>query len=240
MKKIILIGIGLLLTLICTAPMTHAQNALTDEEKEEGWNLLFDGESTDEWRVYNGDTFPESSWIVEDNVLTFKPGGEGGKDIITREKYENFILKLEWKIAEGGNSGIFYKVMEQPNQAIYWSAPEFQLLDNENHPDAERGENGNRKSASLYDLLPADPQNANPYGEWNSAKIVVDGSHVEHWQNGSKVLEFEMWTPEWYEMIRNSKFREHPEFGDAREGHIGLQDHGDKVSFRNIKIRSLD
>lgn len=240
MKKIILFAFGLLLTIICYAPMTHAQNGLTDEEKEEGWKLLFDGESTDQWREYNGDTFPESNWIIEDNTLTFRPGGEGGKDIITREKFENFILKIEWKIAEGGNSGIFYKVMEQPNQAIYWSAPEFQLLDNENHPDAEQGENGNRKSASLYDLIPADPQNANPSEEWNSAKIVVDGSHVEHWQNDTKVLEFELWTPEWYEMIRNSKFREHPEFGDARKGYIGLQDHGNKVSFRNIKIRALD
>ncbi len=240
MRKFIIFEIGFLLIFTCLLSMTQAQNTLTDQERDEGWKLLFDGETTGEWRVYNGDDFPESSWVIEDEALTFKPGGEGGKDIITKEKYENFDLKLEWKISEDGNSGIFYKVMEQPSQAIYWSAPEFQLLDNENHPDAERGENGNRKAASLYDLLPAEPQNAKPYGEWNSARIVVDGARVEHWQNGTKVLEFELWTPEWYEMIRNSKFREHPEFGDAREGYIGLQDHGDKISFRNIKIRPLE
>lgn len=239
MDKMMKFVIIFLLTIIYASPMVQAQNTLSDQERDEGWKLLFDGKTTDEWRVYNGDDFPESSWVIEDETLTFKPGGEGG-DIITKEKYDNFDLKLEWKIAEGGNSGIFYKVMEQPNQAIYWSAPEFQLLDNENHPDAERGENGNRKSASLYDLLPAEPQNAKPYGEWNSARIIVDGNMVEHWQNGTKVLEFELWTPEWYEMIRNSKFREHPEFGDAREGYIGLQDHGNKISFRNIKIKPLD
>lgn len=233
-------GIGFLLATFIALPMTQAQNTLTDKEKKEGWKLLFDGKSIDEWRSYNKDSFPESSWVIEDGTLTFIPGrGEGG-DIITTEKYENFILKLEWKVTKAGNSGIFYKVMEQPTQAIYWSAPEYQVLDNEHHPDAKAGENGNHTSASLYDLIPPKKQNANPYGEWNSAKIVVDGARVEHWQNGEKVVEYELWTPEWYEMVRNSKFGDHPEFGDAREGHIGLQDHGDKVSFRNIKIKELE
>lgn len=240
MKLIYKLGISFLILILISIPMTMAQNTLTQQEKKEGWKLLFDGKTTDGWRSYNGDSFPDGGWVIEDGTLTFKPGQEGGGDIITTEKYENFILKMDWKVTKGANSGIFYKAMEQPNQAIYWSALEYQILDNENHPDASQGENGNRKSGSLYDLIPAKPQNAKPYGEWNSAKIVVDGSHVEHWQNGEKVLEFELWTPEWYEMIRNSKFREHPEFGDARDGYIGLQDHGDEVSFRNIKIKSLD
>ncbi|WP_221930001.1 3-keto-disaccharide hydrolase [Fodinibius sediminis] len=213
-------------------------NELTDAEKSEGWILLFDGESAEHWRGYNSPNFPEKGWMVEDGMLSVRSSGGGG-DIITRHKYRNFILKLDWRAAEGANGGIFYRAMEQPDQPIYWSAPEVQILDNENHPDAERGENGNRKAGSLYDLIPAKPQNANPYGEWNSVKIVADGSTVEHWQNGEKVLEYELWTNDWYKMIRNSKFREHPEFGDAREGYIGLQDHGNLVNFRNIKIKEL-
>jgi hypothetical protein len=129
--------------------------------------------------------------------------------------------------------------MEQPTQPIYWSAPEMQVLDNTNHTDAEKGENGNRKAGSLYDLIPAKPQNFKGHGEWNTAKIVAEGPHIEHWQNGEKVLEYELWTNEWYELIRQSKFQNHPEFGDARSGYIGLQDHGDQVRFRNIKIKEL-
>lgn len=233
--------LSLILLLMITG-MTQAQNSnnsLSDEEKSEGWTLLFDGESTNHWRSYNGDSFPEEGWIAKDGALTVLADGGGG-DIITKEKYGDFILKLEWKVQKGGNSGIFYRAMEQPTQAIYWSAPEYQLLDNENHPDANRGKNGNRKSGSLYDLIPAKPQNANPFGEWNSVQIVAEGSHIEHWQNGEKVLEYELWTNDWYEMIRNSKFLEHPEFGDAREGYIGLQDHGNRVSFRNIKIKEME
>lgn len=230
---------SLLLILGLSINMSTAQhNTLTEEEQKEGWILLFDGESTDHWRGYNSGTFPEDGWVAEDGALIVLEDGGGG-DIISSHKYGDFVLKLEWKVQEGGNSGIFYRGIEQPNQPIYWSAPEFQILDDENHPDAEMGEDGNRKSASLYDLIPAKPQNSNPYGEWNSAKIVAKGSTIEHWQNGEKVVTYEMWTNEWYEMIRNSKFSEHPEFGDPREGHIGLQDHGNRVSFRNIKIKEL-
>lgn len=218
--------------------MSEAQNTLSEEEKKEGWKLLFDGTSTEGWRSYNGDTFPDQGWEVKDGMLTVL-SQQGGGDIITEEKYGDFILKLEWRVQQSGNSGIFYRAMEQPTQPIYWSAPEMQILDNENHPDAEMGEDGNRKAGSLYDLIPAKPQNARPFGEWNSVKIVADGSRIGHWQNGEKILEYDLWTNEWYEMIRNSKFREHPEFGDAREGYIGLQDHGDRVDFRNIKIKVL-
>lgn len=234
MYKLIFI---LTLIFIFGACMGNAQNSITDEEREQGWELLFDGESTDGWRAYNGDTFPEKGWEVRDGRLAVL--GTGGGDIITEEKHGDFELKLEWQVTKGGNSGIFYRAIEQPTQRIYWSAPEMQLLDNANHPDAGRGEDGNRKAGSLYDLIPAEPQNARPHGEWNSARIVADGAHIEHWQNGEKVLEYELWTPEWYEMLRNSKFETHPEFGDAHKGYIGLQDHGDLVYFRNIKIREL-
>ncbi len=228
--------LSLSLILLLTNCMSNAQNTLTEDEIEEGWKLLFDGTSTDGWRSYNGEEFPEKGWEVKDGMLTVVSQGGGG-DIITENKYGNFELKLEWRVQKSGNSGIFYRAMEQPTQPIYWSAPEVQILDNENHPDAEMGEDGNRKAGSLYDLIPAKPQNANPNGEWNSVKIVADGANIEHWQNGEKVLEYELWTNEWYEMIRNSKFASHPEFGDARKGYIGLQDHGDRVDFRNIKIK---
>ncbi|MFH5886114.1 DUF1080 domain-containing protein [Halalkalibaculum sp. DA3122] len=214
---------------------------MTTQEKQEGWELLFDGETTEGWRGYNKEQFPEEGWIVENGMLSVIEGGGGG-DIITTQVYEDYILKLEWRVAKGANGGIFYAAVEQPEEAIYWSAPEIQILDNDNHPDAERGKDGNRKATSLYDLIPAEPQNANPFGEWNQITIEVtgNGAHVEHWMNGEKVVEYERWTDEWYEMLQQSKFAPHPEFGAAHEGYIGLQDHGNRVDFRNIKIKVLD
>lgn len=232
---------SLMLVLSLTIGMSNAQNTLTNQEKKDGWKLLFDGSSTQGWRSYNGDSFPEKGWKVNNGMLTVLAEGGGG-DIITTDVYGDFMLKLEWRVQKGGNSGIFYHALEQPEQAIYWSAPEIQILDNENHPDANRGKNGNRKATSLYDLIPADPQNAKPYGQWNQIKIVVKdrGAHVEHWMNGEKVVEYERWTDKWYDMLRNSKFASHPEFGAAHKGYLGLQDHGDRVDFRNIKIKELN
>jgi hypothetical protein len=238
----------LLSVFLLFSPQAHAQdgdahNTLTPDERANGWELLFDGETTDEWRGYNDDSFPDEGWTVENGVLTIE-GSDGsvegsGGDIVTKKSYDNFVLKLEWKISKGGNSGIFYRALEQPNQAIYWSAPEMQVLDNANHPDADRGEDGNRKAGSLYDLIPAKPQTFTGHGEWQDVMIVADGNHIEHWLNGEKVLEYNLWTPEWYQMIRDSKFRNHPEFGDMREGLIGLQDHGTTAHFRNIMVKEL-
>jgi len=217
-------------------------NQLTDEEVDEGWELLFDGESTEFWRGYNMDQFPEQGWVIEDGLLQFQPSTIENRthalDIITYETYSDFEFKIEWMVERGGNSGIFYHILEQERE-IYWSGPEMQILDNDNHPDATRGIDGNRKAGSLYDLIPADPQNTNPYGEWNSVKIVSNGATIEHWQNGEKVLEYERWTEDWFNMLHESKFQCYPEFGALRNGHIGLQDHGDIVKFRNIKIRHL-
>lgn len=239
----LLLSVFLLFSSQTYAQNEDAHNTLTPEERANGWELLFDGETMDEWRGYNDDSFPDAGWVVEDGVLTIQ-GSDGsvegsGGDIVTKESYDNFVLKLEWKISEGGNSGIFYRALEQPDQAIYWSAPEMQVLDNANHPDANRGEDGNRKSGSLYDLIPAEPQTFTGHGEWQEVMIVAEGNHIEHWLNGEKVLEYNLWTPEWYQMIRNSKFRDHPEFGDMREGLIGLQDHGTTAHYRNIKIKEL-
>lgn len=223
-----------------TNRVTH--NTLSRAEAREGWILMFDCETTDGWRGYNRDEFPGSGWIIEDGSLTCIGGrvesAERGGDIIYDQKFLNFHLKLDWKIAEGGNSGIFYLAQEIPRTAIWQSAPEYQLLDNERHPDAPRGVEGNRKSASLYDILPAVPQNANSAGEWNHAEIIVSDGHVIHRQNGVDVVNFQLGTAEWDSMVEESKFRVEL-FGKFVEGYIGLQDHGDDVWFRNIKIRPL-
>lgn len=219
---------------------TQTTQLMTHQEINDDWEVLFDGESTEHWREYGMDEFPSEGWMIEDNTLVFRApeSGSSGLDIITKDTYSDFELNLEWMISEGGNSGIFYHVLEQ-DRAIYWSGPEFQILDNENHPDANMGINGNRKSASLYDLIPAQPQNTNPFGEWNSIRIISDGPTIQHWQNGEKVVEYERWNQEWFDMLHKSKFNCFPEFGAIRSGHIGLQDHGDEVKFRNIKIRRL-
>ncbi|MDG5800231.1 DUF1080 domain-containing protein [Marinilabiliaceae bacterium ANBcel2] len=221
-------------------------NELSQAEKEEGWMLLWDGETFDGWRGYGMDHVPEA-WTIEDEALKIQGSGAGeagamdGGDLIYDQQFQNFELKFEWKVSRGGNSGIFYLAQEIEDLPIWRSAPEYQILDNVNHVDAELGIDGNRKSASLYDLIPAKPQNSNPYGEWNSGRIIVYRGTVVHFQNGENVLEYHLWTPEWEEMIENSKFAGWEEFinagGEDRKGYIGLQDHGDDVWFRNIKLR---
>lgn len=237
MKKTILL---LLITMVSS---TACAPGSQEQREQENWIILFDGTSTDQWRQYNTESFPDKGWQIEEGLLVFRPvpgpDWTSGRDIITKQKFQDFDLRLEWMIEEGGNSGIFYHVLEQPTQAIYWSGLEMQVLDNENHPDATQGVDGNRKAGSLYDLIPANPQNTRPHGEWNEVRIVSKGAKVEHWMNGEKILEFERWTPEWFEMLRNSKFRTHNEFGAMPGGHIGLQDHGDVVKFRNIRILEL-
>ncbi|NBC02709.1 MAG: DUF1080 domain-containing protein [Bacteroidetes bacterium] len=222
-------------------------NSLTQEEIDDGWVLLFDGETNEGWHGYMKDSFP-AAWVIDDAALHIQGSGRGeagaadGGDILYEEPFGNFHLKLDWKVSEGGNSGIFYLGQETDEFDYIWmTAPEYQILDNENHPDAMLGENGNRQSASLYDIYPADPQNSNPAGEWNSAEIIVYNGTVVHKQNGETVVEYHLWTPKWYEDVAESKF---PDLNEnwaevAEEGFIGLQDHGDDVWFRNIKIKRL-
>lgn len=212
-------------------------NTLTQEEIDEGWVLLFDGETTDGWRGYNQDSFPEEGWVIEDQTL--KVTGGGG-DIIYDQMFHNFHVKLEWKVSEAGNSGIFYLAQEVEDTPIWHSAPEMQILDNQAHPDADMGVNGNRQAGSLYDLIPADPQNFRGAGEWNEAGISVNNGTVTHYQNGVPVVEYELGTEEWDEMVANSKFEPLENFGIDQPGYFGLQDHGDDVWFRNIRILDND
>lgn len=216
----------------------------TDTQAPEGesrsdWTVLFDGSDTDHWRVYNGDHFPSDVWKIEEDALVMRKNEthSGSFDLITRETYGNFEFELEWMISESGNSGIFHHAVEQPGMAIYWSGIEMQIIDSDGYGRDRLTDL--QHSGALYDMRAADPQNENPQGEWNHTKIVSSGSTIEYWQNGEKVVEFERWTAGWYDMVRNSKFECHPSFGNAPEGHIGLQDHGDMVKFRNIRIREL-
>lgn len=225
-----------------------SHNMLTAQEQAEGFMMLFDGKTFNGWRGYGKDSFPAGGWVIEDGALKCmgsgrgEAGGTSGGDIVYNEKFSNFHLKLEWKVSQAGNSGIFYLGQESPDYDFIWkTAPEMQVLDNVNHPDAQAGKDGNRQAGSLYDLIPAVPQNANPAGEWNTAEIKVFKGTVWHFQNGEQVLEYHLWTPEWKKLVAGSKF---PGLNKnwaevAAEGYIGLQDHGDDVWFRNIKIKKL-
>ena len=226
-------------------------NTITKEEKRKGWRLLWDGKTTKGWRSAKKNEFPDKGWKIEDGVLTvLETGGaeaEAGGDIITNEKYGDFELMLEFKITEGANSGIKYFVDPGINKGAGSSiGPEFQILDDKKHPDAKKGVNGNRTVGSLYDLMTASnlsvPSRGKPFngvGKWNLARIVAKGNKVEHWLNGYKVIEYERGTQMWRSLVAYSKYKKWPAFGELPEGHILLQDHGNEVHFRSIKIREL-
>jgi hypothetical protein len=220
-------------------------NTLSPDEVASGWRLLWDGQTTHGWRSARGPDFPAKGWQIRDGILTVLPsdgheGGVGG-DIITTEKYSNFELKADFRITPGCNSGIKIFVDPELNKGPGSSIGlEYQILDDLRHPDAKLGKNGDRTMGSLYDLYPASQdKHMNPMGEWNSALIISNGPHVEHWLNGRKILEYTRFTPEFRQRVKESKFKIWPGFGELREGYILLQDHGSEVSFRNIKIHVL-
>ncbi len=222
------------------------KNQLTNGEAKDGWQLLWDGKSTNGWRGARLDEFPETGWEIEEGILTVLPsGGEesaAGGDIVTKEVYGDFELKLDFKISEGANSGIKYYVDTDLNKGPGSSIGlEYQILDDARHPDAKLGNHeGSRTVASLYDLIKADPsKHMNAIGEWNTAHIVSKEGHTEHWLNGTKVLEYERKSDAYKTLVAESKYAKWPNFGEGDAGHILLQDHGDKVSFRNIKIKPI-
>lgn len=219
-----------------------APNTLSRKEKKEGWNLLFDGKTMNGWRGAYLDSLPAKGWEVKDGILMVQASGGAeaafGGDIVTVEQYGSFELVVDFKLTEGANSGIKYFVTEQqPRTPGSAKGLEYQLLDDDRHPDAKLGINGNRTLASLYDLIPATNKTVHPIGEWNHARIVVRGKHAEHWLNGIKVLWYERGGKEFLAHKAESKFKDLDGFGEALKGHILLQDHGDQVLFRNIKIR---
>lgn len=230
--------------LIATPSFSQKFNQLNKKEKKEGWTLLFNGKNFDGWRQCNGTAMP-TNWVVEDNAMKIftapdkKPGqGSNGDVVYATKKYKNFELSVDWKAGKMANSGIFYDVREVPGKPIYYAAPEVQILDN---VDATDNKQANHLAGSLYDMLPCDPKTVHPTGQWNTIVIKVKDGVVTHTMNGVEVVKYTLWTPEWDAMVAKSKFKTFPGFteGIAKEGFIGLQDHGYTVWFRNIKIREL-
>ncbi len=210
-------------------------NTLSKKEIKEGWKLLMDGESLNNWKTFNGGEV--TGWKIKDGILyNSGVGSDYGGDIITKNEFQNFELYLEWKITPKSNSGIFFHVNEGIVNAIYESGPEYQLIDDAGWPAPLKP---SQYSGANYDMHA--PQNAKvaPPDGWNKSKIIVDGPKVEHWLNGKKVVEYELWSDEWQKLKENSKWKNMPHYGTAKSGHIGLQDHGGLTMFRNIKIREL-
>ncbi|QRX64866.1 DUF1080 domain-containing protein [Dysgonomonadaceae bacterium zrk40] len=219
-------------------------NTISEKEAAEGWKLLWDGSSSEGWRGAKLDGFPEKGWSMEEGILKVhkSDGGEStnGGDIVTTKPYKNFMLKVDFRITEGANSGIKYFVDTNLNKGQGSAIGcEYQILDDRRHPDAKMGKDGNRTLGSLYDLIPAPADKPFRNGFFNTAMVVVEGNHVEHWLNGVKIVEYERNNEEWNQLVKTSKYKDWPNFGNAEEGLLLLQDHGDEVWFQNIKIKEL-
>lgn len=227
-----------------TPEVNCIDNTLSVKEAKEGWKLLFDGKTTNGWRGARLSTFPQKGWLVENGILKVLAGnGEeaaNGGDIVTTRTYRNFILKVDFKITPGANSGVKYFVDPDMNKGDGSAIGcEFQILDDQRHPDAKLGVKGNRKLGSLYDLIPAPENKIFDINFFNTAMIVVKGNHVEHWLNNVKIIEYERNNQEWNALVAYSKYKNWPNFGNLTDGNILLQDHGNEVSFKNIKIKEL-
>jgi len=201
---------------------------------EDRWIVLFDGKSRDAWRGYQRKDFPDKGWSIDQGAFKTIVGGDQ-VDLITKRKFRNFELELEWKVSPGGNSGVFYRASEE-DKAIWHSAPEVQVLDDERHRD---GRNPKTSAASLYALIAPGGKKLRPVGEFNHLRVVLRGSNGEHWLNGVKVVEYELGSPQLRDLIAESKFKNMPRFSVLPEGHIGLQHHGEEVWFRKIRVREL-
>ncbi len=207
-------------------------NMLTSREQQDGWRLLFDGKTLDAWRGYQMQTLPDG-WTVRDGIIS-KTTSAG--DLISKEQFGDFDLTFDWKLGVGGNAGVFYRATEEYDH-VYWTGPEYQLLDDLTAPD---GRSRLTSAGAAYGLYPAPIGPLRPAGEWNTGRIVVKGAHVEHWMNGQKLLDYDLWSPDWNAKVKASKFSAWPHYGMARTGHLGIQgDHDGVLSLRNVKIRPL-
>lgn len=210
-------------------------NSLSKNEVKEGWELLFDGKSMDQWKMFNGGEI--SGWkVIDGEMHNSGVGSDHGGDIVTKKQYENFELYLEWKVSPESNSGVFIHVQEGVSNVIYESGPEYQLIDDKGWP--EKLEDWQLSGAN-YAMNPPEGAEVKPIDEWNVTRIIVNNPHVEHWLNGKKVVEYELWSDDWKDRKAAGKWAEAPHYGVAKKGHIGLQDHGGLTMFRNIKIREL-
>ncbi len=218
------------LTLVCAMAALAPQGKTT---KPGEWIALFDGKTTNGWHAYNGQGMPPG-WQVVDGVLTLV---EKAADIVSDGEFENFELVVEWKIPPKANSGIFYRVVENPEDTSMWmAAPEYQLIDDTGYPGPLKP---TQKTAANYDLQPPGKDATKPAGEWNTSRIVVNGAHVEHWLNGQLIVSYELWTPEWNALVAKSKFKDHPRYARAKRGRIGIQDHGARIAFRVVRVRPI-
>lgn len=243
----------LLLTTLCLlvgsnnlAKAQQPPNTLTDVEKQNGWKLLFDGVSSSGWKSASKDNFPAAGWTIKDGTIgVAEMGGHEhivGGDIVTTQQFSAFDLSFDFRLAPGGNSGLKYFVTRSEGEKGSIIGLEYQILDDKLHPDAKAGRDGDRTQASLYDLIKADKQARfeNPPGQWNTGRIVVyPNNHVEHYLNGVKVLAYERGSPAFRELVAGSKYKNFANFGEAPRGRILLQDHGNEVSFRSIKIKEI-
>ena len=243
MIRTISLGAAILLMGACndstttTTSTSDSANVMTNDQATEEWQPLLSGNSLTGWHAYGKNTIGQS-WKVQDGELTFDPSVKDGGDIVTDEEYENFHLKLQWKIDSGGNSGIMFYVHEDTSkyQNTWNTGPEMQVLDNERHADAKINKH---RAGDLYDLIAANPETVKPAGEWNDVEIKAENGNLLFRLNGTDVVQTTMWDDNWKNMIANSKFKEFEGFGTYKKGRIALQDHGDKVYYRNIMIRKL-
>jgi hypothetical protein len=222
---------------VATMPPVPTQNQLSAEEAQNGWKLLFDGKTLEGWRSFQNDSL--KAWAVEDECIARVAEGN---DIMTKDEYENFELKLEWKISPEGNSGVFYHVVEGDHKTTYETAPEMQIIDaaiGRYATDGSSPVTDKQKSGANYDLHPVDKDYTKPVGEFNEAHIICNNGKVQYFLNGNKTSDFEMWTPEWKKIVKGSKFDKMKGFGEAKKGYIAMQNHGDKVWFRNIRVKAL-